>query len=283
MEDYINSHPPIVTHNILFKFIVACTFILLWSISTTAFSKTSLEIVKTYPDTSSHLAQNAIYYVNVKYKSPEDIILVVTAFDGEKLMSTTGSAPALLKSGEGDDMIWFMTATRKPDKDHPVYVDKIVVTAYYNHSKDVAARIDMPVSLSYDSTSIIATDFNALPSWVTQKVRDHDRKTGEEIHAANKKHATLNILMMIIQPLSIVGYLFLQGYSLVNMRKKWFACAAAPLIIMAFILVYAVYAVMMKGSNIAPVLILLAVEPLFIYLLCMTILWYILTARKQKA
>ena len=78
----------------------------------------------------------------------------------------------------------------------------------------------------------------------------------------------IGLLIMVGVP----GYFALQAWLLYSLRGGWLYAAALPLVPMAAIVVYTVYA-FNKGSNLFPLVLIFTAPLAFIYLLVVFVLW----------
>ncbi len=84
----------------------------------------------------------------------------------------------------------------------------------------------------------------------------------------------MDVILSSIILLGVPGYFVLQGWLLYSIRGGWLYAAAAPLLPMAAVLVYTVYA-FNKGSNLFPLVLIFTAPIAFIYLLAVLSLWRI--------
>jgi hypothetical protein len=206
-----------------------------------------LQILETDPASPATLQRDENLYIRIGYDTDRPIRIRGQAYyAGQQVTSMTSGSPPY-RAGSGEAMFWF--AWREPAQ-----VDRIIITAEDERSGKVIAQTDTFVSFTWTAHAPITTRPRA--EWVTRMTEEQNRRSRAAAEAyANRPGRWLEDVFGLAIIWCVPAYIVVQIVALVRLRERWRFAASLPLIPMALVLAYTVYAYR-AGSNIFPLVLI---------------------------
>lgn len=224
-------------------------------------SAASVAVVDVDPRGSASLASHHRLYARLSYRSAEPVRLVAHGFaSGERVVDGARMSPGVVyPAGAGEAIAWVSYAG-------PLAIDELRVDAT-NATGVVLATASEPVDARW-SPGAPASSRAAAP-WVgpldAAQQAMATSATGSRGETGFGDH-----LLFALLGLSIPGYFVLQVYLVMRSRGRWKTLAKLPLLFMAPIVAYTIFA-FAASSNLWPLLLLFSTPVAFAYLLVLSL------------
>ncbi len=237
----------------------------------TANADVRVQVMETDPASPATLKNGESFYLRIQYETDRAIRIRGEAyFAGQKITDMTGGSPRY-QPGTGEAMFWF--AWRQPAQ-----VDRIVILAQDDSGRQVFAETKIPVQLTWSRE--LDTAPRARAEWVQRmRVEDARRVQAELEEYRNRPGRAWETLLGMAIVWCVPAYFVAQILTLVRWRERWRFAAGLPLIVLAPVLLYTVYAYL-QGSNIFPLVLIFTSPVLLMYL---GVLWAIRRSRLRAA
>jgi hypothetical protein len=233
-----------------------------------ASAQVTLEVLDVNPQSPATLGKYQNFSLRIGYTCDQPIFLRAQPFlEGVRVPAMNGGSP-VYNAGSGEAFFWL--AATSPGK-----VDEVLITAAGKDGKNLA-QITYPVSLSW--TPELDENPPPAPEWVKRMKEAQQSKIAAQATTFNQDAAGwamigIGSLIMLCVPVYFVAQVVL----LWRLKDKWRKAAAAPLVPMAFVLLYTVWAYH-DGSNLYPIVLIFA-SPAALFYLAVVTLWWRLSGR----
>jgi hypothetical protein len=226
------------------------------ALAAAARSETRVQVVETDPAGPATLDNWQHFSLRINYRSDQPIrVRCEPYFEGQRVPSMNGGSP-LYDAGDGNAFFWFSyTDARR--------VDSVVVTGETSSGK-VVAKTSIPVDLTWSGQASSTPQVKA--GWVQSMEAERARQmqAATDAYYNSAQGLLLGALGSLIIA-AVPAYFVLQVVTLRRLRGGWRRAAAIPLVPMAAVLVYTVFA-FAAGSNLFPLVLIFTSVPGAIYL-----------------
>jgi hypothetical protein len=228
-----------------------------------------VHIVATDPATPVILNKFEKLNIRVGYSSDRRVRVRVEPFYGETpLPSLTGGA-ASYEAGEGEAYFWI-------SYDNAVKINRAQITLLDDETNKPMATADAALDVSWSgvATGVIRPDAD----WARRMRLDSERQGKEDFARREAKRLALGgartgavlDIVMAAGAWMVPGYFILQAVFLLRWKGGWRTAALIPLVPMSLVLGFVFYATVVRGSNIAPVIIVFTAPVGLVFLV---VLW----------
>ena len=217
-----------------------------------------LQVLATDPPSSSVLGRWEQFWMRISYTTDQRIMLRAQPyFAGQRVPAPNGGSP-IVGPGAGERSLWFAFLDQKK-------IDTVVVTAETERGA-VLAETRFSVSLAWTGSQPATRRVPA--DWV-QRAIDAGQRTAAARKNVPVMSSAWELIVGLLTMAAVPLYFVLQPALLWRLQGGWRTAAALPLALMVPILIYTVIA-FGRGSNLAPVLLILASPFAVLYLLGLT-------------
>ncbi|HTR35699.1 MAG TPA: hypothetical protein VMH80_07360 [Bryobacteraceae bacterium] len=232
-----------------------------------------LQVLATDPQPTAVLGRWEQFSLRIGYTSDRPIYIRAQPFFAGKAIPARNSGSYLQPHGTGEALFWF-------DFTEAERVDTVLITAESKKGSTLA-RISIPVQLTW--TGKANDTIRKRADWVERLETDqHERVQSQSYSPMNGVLGVLLAGIGFAAMMTVPGYFVLQGVLLVRYSGGWRKAAAAPLILIVPALIYTVFA-FLKGSNLFPIVLILASPFAFFYLLILLIVHRLSSPRVAAA
>jgi hypothetical protein len=208
----------------------------------------SLTVAQSSAENGAVLPRWGTVYLDMAYSADQPVRVQAQGFNGDaspkgQAMNASVEYPA----GDGHALAWISFS-------EPVEIDRIRITLYDTHFKPLET-IDEPFQARWSAEPAATTA--PPPGWVVSLRRQEDRIAAEYTAAHPSEPSLLGGLLFILMHLSVPAYFVAQAYCAFRYSGGWRVAALAPLIVMAPVLAFTIFAGA-AGSNLWPLYLLFA-------------------------
>lgn len=227
-----------------------------WLPSAHAQSPLSLEVAAVDPDNAGQITLNHNLSLKVHFTSSVPIRLTAEGrFQGRVVQDLSNASP-VYPPGVGDALVWISYR-------QPTQIDEVLVHAFDENFKPLTT-LAVPISVEWATNVPMQT----VAPWVRSTAAEQTRLISQAVRVNASGFDLFGTALFAFLYLSILGYPFLQAYSL--WKDGWFGLAGVPLLLMIPLFIHAGSA-LMAGSNLWPLLLLFGAPFAFGYLIILRI------------
>ena len=233
----------------------------------------NLQVLATDPQTPAVLGRWEQFSLRIGYTSDRPIYIRAQPFFTGRAIPARNSGSFLLPEGTSEALFWF-------DFTEAERVDTVVITAEDTKGRTLA-RASIPVQLTWTGEPNDVVRKRA--DWAVRlEAEQHERAVYQTYSPWSGKFGWLMAAIGTAVMLTVPAYFVLQTALLVRYSGGWRKAVAAPLLLVIPILIYTAFA-FLKGSNLFPVVLILASPFAFFYLLIVLILHRLSNPRLMAA
>jgi hypothetical protein len=228
--------------------LLVVTFLASLVFSDAAAGAASLAVEQSSAEPGAALSRWGTIYFDVAYSADQPVRVQAEGFSGDAFpkglqMNASVEHPA----GDGHALAWISFS-------EPAAIDRVRITLYDTNFKPLAA-IDKPFQARWSAEP--AATSAKQPGWVVSLREEENRIAAEYARAHPPQPDPVGTLLFILMYLSVPAYFVAQAYCAVRFSGGWRIAALAPLILMAPVLAFTVFAGA-AGSNLWPLYLLFA-------------------------
>lgn len=217
----------------------------------------SVSIAGLSPLPGVQLPSDRALYLRLSYTSDQPIRVQVHGYRAGTEVETGArwNASPAYPAGSGEALVWisYTSATR---------IDELRVEVH-DASWQPLLVLKVPSNAVWSG---FAGSEPGRPDWVARLSKEQQQRISDSNREEAESSATgIAGLIGWFALLSVPGYFVLQAFALMRYSGGWWFAAVAPLLVMVPATVHAALALSM-GSNIWPIVVILAAPPLFLYL-----------------
>ncbi|MFZ0738774.1 MAG: hypothetical protein WA002_01220 [Candidatus Acidiferrales bacterium] len=217
-----------------------------------------LRVLATDPPSPAVLGYWEDFSMRIGYTSDRPIRVYAEAYAGGRRVTQMTSGSPIYNAGTGEAFFWL--AFIKPQ-----HVDTIVITAMDGHSETPLAQTGVASDLTW--TGVKSATRRAPADWVTRMQAEQSRREKAAFAAnMNRPVQWRTSAIFLVVMLSIPTYFILQIVLLWRMHDGWRKVVAIPVVPMAIVVAYTIYAYL-DGSNLFPLVLIFTSPVALIYLL----------------
>jgi hypothetical protein len=215
----------------------------------------SLSVAQSSEETGAALPRWGTIYLDVAYSADQPVRIQAQGFSADaspkgQAMNASVEYPA----GDGDALAWISFS-------EPAEIDRIQITLYDKNFKPLAA-IEEPFRASWGAEP--AATRPAQPEWVVSLRQKEERIAAEYASAHPPASDPVGNIMVFLMFLSVPAYFVAQALGAFLWRGRWRVAAMAPLVVMAPVLAFTVFA-LAAGSNLWPLYLIFAAPCAMLY------------------
>jgi len=223
-------------------------FLAVFALSDAAAEPVSISVAQSSAAPGASLPRWGAIYLDIAYSADQPVRIQAQGFNGNaspkgQAMNASVAYPA----GDGHALAWISFS-------EPAEIDRIRITLYDTNFKPLAAT-DEPFQARWSAEP--AATKAPQPKWVVSLRQEEDRIAAEYTAAHPPQPDFAGTLLFILMYLSVPAYFVAQAYCAVRFSGGWRVAALAPLILMAPVLAFTVFAGA-AGSNLWPLYLLFA-------------------------
>lgn len=233
-------------------------FAVLLILTTTSARAESISVMETDPAMPTTLNQWEAFNLRVIYDVDAPVRIRAQAYTNGNPAPAANGGSLAYGPGKGEALFWLSFF----DSAH---IDHIVVTAEDDKTSQIRASVDTAADVTWTG---VAASKRAVAPWV-KDLQDKTKQMQKDAQADAIKASQESgfDFLDIILPASPVLYLVLQVLCVWWMQGGWRIAAVIPAGVMSLAIAYVLFATIIGGSNIAPVIIFLLAPLAVLYLL----------------